>query len=248
MDVRRLALLISVTLAAPVAGAADAPALPPPAARAVDYVADVQPILAKSCYSCHGPDKRRGGLRLDVKAAALQGGDSGAVILPRKSAESLLVRYVAGTVTNDGTIAGTTAGVIMREAAGSVDNSGSISGDNGIWLQAGGNVVNEAAGTITGRHNGVAVDGGTLDNVGSIGGTAAALPGSSLRSSITSSAPSPRLQPARPSGPPARREYRRGRAGPCWSCGRSHARKDNKATPRMESPERHQRPGTPGWL
>jgi hypothetical protein len=62
----------------------------------VDYVSEVRPILAKSCYSCHGPDKQRGGLRLDVKAAALKGGDSGAVIAPGRGADSVLVRYVAG--------------------------------------------------------------------------------------------------------------------------------------------------------
>src|SRR5262249_46937397 len=92
-----LALLTAALLAPPsVAVAADAPSLPPPIARTVDYVADVQPILAKSCYSCHGPDKQRGGLRLDLKAAALQGGDTGPVILTGKSADSLLIRYVAG--------------------------------------------------------------------------------------------------------------------------------------------------------
>ncbi len=96
MTIRRLILLLTAAFVPPTAVAADAPALPSPVARTVDYVAEVQPILAKSCYSCHGPDKRRGGLRLDLKAAALQGGDTGAVILPGKSADSLLVRYVAG--------------------------------------------------------------------------------------------------------------------------------------------------------
>ncbi len=93
MAVRCFLLPLTAALFAvpPVALAADSPAL----SRTVDYVADVQPILAKSCYACHGPDKQRGGLRLDVKAAALQGGDTG-VIVPRKSADSLLVRYVAG--------------------------------------------------------------------------------------------------------------------------------------------------------
>src|SRR5438105_791711 len=29
--------------------------LPPPANRKVDFVQDVQPILARSCVDCHGP-------------------------------------------------------------------------------------------------------------------------------------------------------------------------------------------------
>ena len=98
MTVWRPLLLLTATFLAPApAGiAADTPPLPPPLARTVDYVADVQPILAKSCYSCHGPDKQRGGLRLDLKARALKGGDNGAAIVPGKGADSLLVRYVAG--------------------------------------------------------------------------------------------------------------------------------------------------------
>src|SRR5262249_48316316 len=97
MSVRRLLLPIAAVLVAPLPAVADdAPTLPPALSRTIDYVADVQPLLTRSCYSCHGPDKQRGGLRLDLKAAALKGGDTGADILPGKGADSLLVRYVAG--------------------------------------------------------------------------------------------------------------------------------------------------------
>src|SRR4051795_13196184 len=54
---------------------ADAPA--GDAARPVDFAAQVKPILQRSCLGCHGPEKRRGGLRLDRKDLALAGGDSG---------------------------------------------------------------------------------------------------------------------------------------------------------------------------
>ena len=42
-------------IAAPVARAAEADIskLPPPATTTVDFVKDIQPILAKNCYSCH---------------------------------------------------------------------------------------------------------------------------------------------------------------------------------------------------
>ncbi len=70
--------------------------LPPAAARKVDFDRDVRPIFAASCLNCHGPKKRKGGLALHLKAGALAGGDDGPVILPGKSLESRLLRYVAG--------------------------------------------------------------------------------------------------------------------------------------------------------
>jgi hypothetical protein len=70
--------------------------LPPPAARPVDYERDVAPILAKNCYRCHGAKKQQGGLALHVQDRAIAGGDSGPAIVPDKSAESRLIRYVAG--------------------------------------------------------------------------------------------------------------------------------------------------------
>lgn len=73
-----------------------ATALPPAAVRTVDFVKDIQPLFSQYCYKCHGPDKQQGGLRLDLKKAALDGGDSGKVIETPKSADSMLVEYVAG--------------------------------------------------------------------------------------------------------------------------------------------------------
>lgn len=57
----------------------------------VDFARDVRPILVKNCYSCHGPQKHKAGLRLDRKAEALAGGDSGAVIEPGNAVESPLI-------------------------------------------------------------------------------------------------------------------------------------------------------------
>jgi mono/diheme cytochrome c family protein len=64
------------------------------AADRVDYARDVRPILAKSCYGCHGADKQKSGLRLDRRTEALAGGDSGKVIEPGRSANSLLIDRV----------------------------------------------------------------------------------------------------------------------------------------------------------
>ncbi|MCA9222680.1 MAG: PSD1 domain-containing protein, partial [Planctomycetales bacterium] len=65
-------------------------------ARQVDFVQDVQPILRATCYSCHGAEMQEGGLRLDNKKRAFQGGDHGAAVVPGKSGESLLLLAVAG--------------------------------------------------------------------------------------------------------------------------------------------------------
>ena len=55
----------------------------------------IYPVLRENCFDCHGPDKRKGGLRLDRQREAMLGGDSGAVIVPGDSAKSSLYRLVA---------------------------------------------------------------------------------------------------------------------------------------------------------
>lgn len=70
--------------------------LPPAATGPVDFVRDIQPIFQQACLKCHGPEKQKGGFRLDVKAAALKGGDSDTPsIVPGDSAGSPLIQYVA---------------------------------------------------------------------------------------------------------------------------------------------------------
>jgi mono/diheme cytochrome c family protein len=68
-----------------------------PAAGPVDYPRDVRPILAANCTTCHGPAKQRAGLRLDSVAAIRLGGNTGAIVVPGKSGESLLIHAVTGT-------------------------------------------------------------------------------------------------------------------------------------------------------
>ena len=60
------------------------------------YNAQVGPLLLQHCLKCHGPEKQKGGLRLDQRADALRGGDDGVVIVPGKSSESLLLKLVSG--------------------------------------------------------------------------------------------------------------------------------------------------------
>jgi mono/diheme cytochrome c family protein len=65
-------------------------------ATPVDFARDIQPILQNRCYECHGPQKSRGRLRLDGRAAALKGGETGPAIIPGNSEHSLLVRRLLG--------------------------------------------------------------------------------------------------------------------------------------------------------
>jgi mono/diheme cytochrome c family protein len=55
---------------------------------------EVRPILATRCQSCHGAEKRKGGLRLDSREGALAGGDSGPSIVLGKPAASRLVEAI----------------------------------------------------------------------------------------------------------------------------------------------------------
>jgi hypothetical protein len=68
------------------------------------FLEDVQPILVDHCGHCHGIDEatRQGGLRLDLRDAALAGGDSGtAAIVPGKPAASELVRRIRATDSDE---------------------------------------------------------------------------------------------------------------------------------------------------
>lgn len=60
------------------------------------YVSSIKPILAAKCYSCHGVLKSEAGLRLETRQLMLQGGDSGAALIPGESlASSILQRITA---------------------------------------------------------------------------------------------------------------------------------------------------------
>lgn len=66
------------------------------ASAQVDFVKDVQPVLKRSCLGCHGAAQQLGGLRLDAKAAAFQGGVSGPSIQAGHAQESPLYQRIAG--------------------------------------------------------------------------------------------------------------------------------------------------------
>ncbi|TDU64040.1 cytochrome c [Prosthecobacter fusiformis] len=54
----------------------------------------IRPILAESCFSCHGEEKQKGGLRVDNLAYLNHGGDSGPALIAHQPDESLLMKAV----------------------------------------------------------------------------------------------------------------------------------------------------------
>ena len=80
----------------PASAKASADKAGPQATASVDFARDIRPILEANCFECHGAKKARGRLRLDLKAAALKGGNTGPALIAHDSDESLMVRRVLG--------------------------------------------------------------------------------------------------------------------------------------------------------
>src|SRR5438046_10589968 len=59
------------------AAGADVAMLPPPANRKIGFVTDIHPILARSCYECHGPVKAEAELHWDGNDRSIKGSQAG---------------------------------------------------------------------------------------------------------------------------------------------------------------------------
>jgi mono/diheme cytochrome c family protein len=86
-----LCATISVTAAA---GDSSRSERKPDLAEEEFFEAKVRPVLANHCLECHGPDKHKGGLRLDGRDAMLRGGDTGGVVVPGKPEDSSLIEAI----------------------------------------------------------------------------------------------------------------------------------------------------------
>jgi Protein of unknown function (DUF1553)/Protein of unknown function (DUF1549)/Planctomycete cytochrome C len=65
-------------------------------ATPIDFARDVRPILERHCYSCHGADQQKSGLRLDIKSEAFKGGDGyGPSIIAGRPDESPLIQFIS---------------------------------------------------------------------------------------------------------------------------------------------------------
>ena len=68
------------------------------AAEPVDFSRDIQPLLAKRCVACHGPDIQEAGLRLDDRAGGTKELDSGSrAVVPGKATESEIIARITST-------------------------------------------------------------------------------------------------------------------------------------------------------
>jgi mono/diheme cytochrome c family protein len=79
-------LLASLFLTVPFGRADDAAAL---------WSNGVQPLLDQHCVKCHGPLEQKSELELDTVEAVLKGSENGAVVVPGKPDESLLIEVFA---------------------------------------------------------------------------------------------------------------------------------------------------------
>ena len=63
---------------------------------------EVRPLLVEQCFKCHGPEKQKGGLRMDRIQGLLTGGDSGEpTISPGKSVDSSLIARITSINPDD---------------------------------------------------------------------------------------------------------------------------------------------------
>ncbi len=89
---RLLLALCAVSCAGSVLAADPVPK--PTAAQFEYFETKVRPVLAESCYSCHGQKKQEAGLRLDTAAGIRGGADDGKVIVPGDPNKSRLITAV----------------------------------------------------------------------------------------------------------------------------------------------------------
>lgn len=82
------AIVLSVALTLPAAADSRGPDL-----RGDDtfFELKIRPVLAGTCFKCHGGTKTSAGLRVDSRAALLEGGDSGPALVPKAPEKSLLL-------------------------------------------------------------------------------------------------------------------------------------------------------------
>src|SRR5258707_9005214 len=63
--------------------------------KSVDFFeTKIRPVLAEQCFSCHGPTKQRGDIRLDSRQSLVQVRDEGLVVDPSEPTKSRLLKAV----------------------------------------------------------------------------------------------------------------------------------------------------------
>src|SRR5436190_24116757 len=92
-------ILLATCAVAARAARADAPA-PLPIAdlkrpAPVEFEKEILPVLSANCLACHNRTKAKADLVLETPADMLKGGENGPAIVPKKSADSLLLKLAA---------------------------------------------------------------------------------------------------------------------------------------------------------
>ena len=96
MKLQLLAGSVLVAAATVFAADVDVSKLPPAATQTgITFDKDITPIFEKSCFKCHGPEKKKGDLRVDSLEATLKGGENGPNVVKGNSAKSTLVHSIA---------------------------------------------------------------------------------------------------------------------------------------------------------
>src|SRR6188474_3420445 len=94
----RIVVCLNVCWAGARLQSAEDPPPEPSAAEREFFEKEVRPLLVMQCYKCHSAgEKKRGGLLLDSREGALEGGDNGPALEPGKPDESRLVQAIRYT-------------------------------------------------------------------------------------------------------------------------------------------------------
>jgi cytochrome c553 len=93
--IRSMLLLVFRGVLILICAAASALAAPPAEQAAEFFELHIRPVLAGTCFKCHGGESTSGGLRVDSRDALVAGGERGPAIVPGHPQESLLVRALS---------------------------------------------------------------------------------------------------------------------------------------------------------
>jgi mono/diheme cytochrome c family protein len=96
MKIRSALLMAMFAAATAFAADVDVSKLPPAAKKeGLTFDKDIRPLFEKSCFKCHGPEKKKGDLRVDSLEATLKGGENGPNVIKGDGAKSSLVHSIA---------------------------------------------------------------------------------------------------------------------------------------------------------
>ena len=92
-----LGMIVAIAYRAGVAAPPDKKAAPERKFTAEElafYEKEVQPILDKNCFRCHGKEKVKGGFRLNTREGIFKGGDTGPAVDLEKPEASILIQAI----------------------------------------------------------------------------------------------------------------------------------------------------------